>query len=115
MKDILARLAALTVKDENGLLPCTVCGAATYTSWHGKGTQAGLWCNECGQTIEIQVSDLFEDGKTFPFDMKTMRYPDEAIERAKTKLIELWNNERPRESALIALVQEAAEQCIGRT
>jgi hypothetical protein len=30
MTDILAKLAALTKKDENGLLPCPICGDSGF-------------------------------------------------------------------------------------
>lgn len=57
MTDILQRLAALTERNGNDLLPCQ-CRSTGFTFWDGKGTQAELCCDGCGNSIEVQVCDL---------------------------------------------------------
>lgn len=106
MTDILTRLAALTVKDENGMMPC-VCGSTEYSLWDGKGTQAEASCENCGNAVSVQVVDLFDPADNIDLDMNTLRYPPAAIEKTRVELTRLWN-EFQRQSDLIALVQEAA-------
>lgn len=111
MTDILTKLAALAQKDQHGLLPC-ICGSTEITKWHGKGTQAEMYCARCSYSASIQVCDLFAQPDDFDFDMKTLRYPSEAVTRANAELVRRWND-RPRETALIALVQEAGGRLSG--
>lgn len=88
---------------QNSLLPCRKCGESDYDMWGGRGTQAEMSCNSCGQSESIQVSDLFEYeerfGGNFDFDMNTLRYPEHAVDRAKKALIEEWNTRAPDNTA----------------
>jgi hypothetical protein len=93
MNDILTRLAALTTKNEYGLLPCPFCAdKGQPVLWrigneHTKERGCDVGCAECGFIKHVRV----------------IRYScDWAEERAK----EAWNS-RPREAAFISLVQEA--------
>jgi hypothetical protein len=79
MSDILSRLAALTAKDSNGLLPCPLCGKPAKAS-RGTHQNAQLWSG-CPSKLCLAGQDECTPG--------------------------VWNA-RPREAALIALVQEAA-------
>jgi hypothetical protein len=94
MTDLLSRLAALTQKKENGLLPCPFClENGQPLIWrkgneHTKESGCDVGCVECGFTKSIRV----------------IRY---SLEWAEERAVAAWNS-RPRESALIALVQEAA-------
>jgi len=86
MTDILSKLAALTTKDKNGLLPCAVCGHPNEVDGIKPTIESNrrrVVCTHCGLTT------IWCDSA------------DHAIETANT---------RPRESALIALVQEAPKQ-----
>lgn len=87
------------MSDLKKLLPCRKCGESDYDMWDGKGTQASLYCNGCGQSEEIQVSDLFEYeeryGGNFDFNMETLSYPPHAVERCKLALIKEWNTRAP--------------------
>jgi hypothetical protein len=83
MTDILTKLAALTSKDENALLPCPVCDAPCDTlTAHGFGNYS-VQCFNCGLNT--------------------------GQKSGKNAAITAWNA-RPREAALIALVQEAAAE-----
>jgi DNA-directed RNA polymerase subunit RPC12/RpoP len=89
MTDILARLAALTAKDRNGLLQCAICGHPNEVDGVKPTIESNrrrVVCTHCGMTT------IWCDSASH------------AIETANT---------RPREAALIALVQEAAGE-IGR-
>jgi hypothetical protein len=86
MVDILTRLAALTEKDRSGLLPCAVCGHPNEVDGIKPTIESNrrrVVCTHCG--ITTTWCDSAAD----------------AIARA---------NDRPRESALLALVQEAAAE-----
>jgi hypothetical protein len=81
MTDILTRLAALTRTDTSMLAPCTSCGAECDTlSAHGFGNYS-VRCFGCGLQTQQQ--------------------------QGNAAAIAAWNT-RPREAALIVLVQEAA-------
>lgn len=96
MTDIPTKLAALTQKGENGLLPCPMCGdAGQPLVWrkgneHTKDRGCDVGCAECGFTKSIRV----------------IRY---SLEWAEERAVAAWNS-RPHEAALIALVQEAASE-----
>lgn len=79
----------------DGLLPCRKCGSTDVDMWHGQGTQADLVCNECGQSEDVQVSDLLEYEERYApgneFSMKTLSYPLHVVEKTKQHLIEEWN------------------------
>ena len=81
--------------DMKELLPCRKCGASDFDLWNGLGTQAEMYCNQCGEDESIQVSDLFEYEErysgNFDFNMETLSYPQHAIDRANAALIEEWN------------------------
>jgi hypothetical protein len=77
MTDILTRLAALTQKDGNVLMPCPFCKSPPM--------------------------------KVGPFERHCCCRNDACIIRSITCPINEWNT-RPREAALIALVQEAAQE-----
>jgi hypothetical protein len=86
MTDILPRLAALTQKDENGLLPCAVCGHPNEVDGIKltiESNRRRVVCTHCGMTT------IWCDSA------------EHAIGAA---------NNRPREAALVALVQEAAAE-----
>jgi hypothetical protein len=78
MTDILTRLAGLTSKDENGLLPRQCGGSAKIKESYDNAHLLNMRCKKCGLLITARR--------------------DEAAAK--------WNH-RPREAALIALVQEA--------
>jgi hypothetical protein len=93
MTDILTRLAALTRKDVNKLLPCPFCGkAAEVEEYEGAGHYV-----YCGN-----AEDRTETG--CPFQPEAKKFYD-----TKEEAIAAWNS-RPREATLIALVQEAAAE-----
>ena len=85
MTDILTRLAALTQKDENGLLQCPICNGPAKT-WVDGRTYHRRWRAGCPA-----------------IGCPAVKAGKEAEAIAK------WNT-RPREAALIALVQEAAAE-----
>lgn len=74
----------------DGMLPCRKCGSVD-ADFDAHGTQASLYCNECGQEEGVQIVDLFEQDERPTFDEKTLWYPPHAIERAKQHLIAEWN------------------------
>jgi hypothetical protein len=96
MTDILTRLAALTLKNDAGLLPCPFCQEKGQPLIWRKGNEntkdrgCDVGCAECGFTKSIRV----------------IRY---SMEWAEERAVAAWNA-RPREAALIALVQEAAAE-----
>ena len=74
------------------LLPCRKCGKLDYDFWDGKGTQAYLTCNECGQEEGVQVTDLYDSVNEWPrFCQRTVSYPAYAVEKANQALIKEWN------------------------
>lgn len=79
----------------DGLLSCRKCGSTDIEMWHGQGTQADLCCNECGQSEDVQVSDLLEYEERYApgneFNMETLSYPPSIVDKAKRYLIEEWN------------------------
>lgn len=94
MTDILTRLAALTVRDANGLLPCPMCGGALYLHKVGnEHTKQRGWDSGC-EKCRIHKRD---------------RVIHQNHEWLLPKVVAAWNV-RPREAALIALVQEAGAE-----
>jgi hypothetical protein len=86
MTDILTKLAALTAIDKNGLLPCAICGHPNEVDGIKPSIESNrrrVVCTHCGMTT------IWCDSA------------GHAIQTA---------NNRPREAALIALVQEAAAE-----
>jgi len=83
MTDLLTKLAALTQPDKHGLLPCPICGGKAAPDY--KATFGYAFIFKC-LLGHVTVTANSED-------------------RSK----QFWNN-RPREAALIALVQEAAAE-----
>jgi hypothetical protein len=81
MTDIFTRLAALITKDKKGLLPC-YCGHAASLQYVEDYSCYSVICSRENH-----------------HETRWYETPEEAIDE--------WNS-RPREAALIALVQEAA-------
>jgi hypothetical protein len=95
MTDILTKLAALTTKDENGLLRCPNCsGDARICNPLEDDDGVFVICGRCA------IHTQHKPHTTRP-------YQDTTKEEAMAKAVSDWNN-RPREAALAALVQEAA-------
>ena len=77
-----------------GIKPCRKCGKKDVDMWDGRGTQAHLDCNNCGQGESVQVCDLFDYGDErrhadWIDDNYTNR--EDIIQVAKTYLIKEWN------------------------
>lgn len=85
MSDVLTLLAALTRKDDNGLLPCPVCGTAAKV-WTDARTIHRHWRAGCTAISCVAIKA-----------------------RTQADAVTRWNS-RPREAALIALVTEAAAE-----
>lgn len=73
---------------------CRKCGELDYEMWDGNGTWAELYCNNCGNSENLQATDLlsseeFNSGKYNLDD--DARYPDDLVERAQQELIKEWN------------------------
>jgi hypothetical protein len=80
------------------LLPCPFCGCTDIKMWNGKGTQAELYCNECGCNRGVQVSDLLSHEERYKdensFNMKTLRFPQHVVEKAIQHLVKEWNTRK---------------------
>jgi len=76
---------------EYNLKPCPFCGFIPKLP-SGQGTQYELWC-ECGQSIvAVQICDLMSHEEHMNTDLDSNHYyPKEFIERAKQKVITMWN------------------------
>jgi hypothetical protein len=75
------------------LLPCPFCGAAPEFP-DGSGTVIEIECPDCGcASAGVQVCDCMTTAERFAhsFDMKTLRYPQEFVDRAITEAAHLWN------------------------
>jgi hypothetical protein len=81
MTDLLTRLAELTRKDDNGLLPCNHCQISQCSAYENDYGRWLVGCGACGSHTG------------------TCKTKEDAVQ---------LHNGRPREAALIALVQEAA-------
>ena len=92
------------------LKPCRKCGSSDLAMWDGRGTQAELSCNECGQSEGVQVCDLFLTGVAAELDAQ-FRYPIRFINLAKDELIAQWNIRTP--DPLLAEAMEALEWICG--
>lgn len=77
------------------LKPCRKCGVLDFELWDGRGTQAYLICNECGQEEGVQVVDLFDQDERPAWDDKLLCYPPHAVKRANEHLVEEWNTRTP--------------------
>ncbi len=96
---------------EKELLPCRKCGKLDYDFWDGKGTQAYLSCNECGQEEGIQVTDLYDNVNEWPkFCQRTISYPLPAINKANSALIIEWN--KRAESKQLTTTQQALDSAL---
>jgi len=86
-------------KASERLLPCRKCGSTDIGMWDGRGTQAEMSCNDCGESDGLQVSDLLDyDVRYAPgneFSMETLSYPPNIVELARDALIKEWNTRHP--------------------
>ena len=81
--------------DIGELKPCRKCGGTDVDWWDGRGTQASLYCNGCGQEEGVQVVDLFDQDERPDFDDKALSYPPHAVKRANEHLAQEWNTRTP--------------------
>lgn len=77
------------------LLPCPFDGSNDIIMWGGYGTQAEVYCKECGVEKSVQVSDLFEYYERPEFDMHTASYSEDVVKKVKIYLAEVWNTRAP--------------------
>jgi hypothetical protein len=82
--------------DGGELKPCRKCGGTDVSWWDGRGTQAHLYCNDCGQEEGVQVIDLFEgEAKDRPLLDAAFCYPADLVTKAKAHLVAEWNTRTP--------------------